>query len=282
MRITSLKQTTAEHVTVVLEDESEVKTTLGTVTELRLFAGRELSDRDMDILRRESKKALSREKALELVSQRQMSARELNKKLRDKGADEETADYCVQWILERGLLDEERYAAAIVRHYAAKGYGEGRVRQELMRRGVPRDLWDDALSAMPEDTSRLTIDPNRDSCTLVTCTPYGVNTHRLLVRGERIEYTVAAAAVEDAIIEELPASTWTQEYLRGIGVGLMGIAALTAVIGAVHMHRNVCHQEQSACNARVSVKQAATVKPEKRTERGLFCRSQRKRGKHEI
>lgn len=155
MRITSLKQTTAEHVTVVLEDESEVKTTLGTVTELRLFAGRELSDRDMDILRRESKKALSREKALELVSQRQMSARELNKKLRDKGADEETADYCVQWILERGLLDEERYAAAIVRHYAAKGYGEGRVRQELMRRGVPRDLWDDALSAMPEDTSRL-------------------------------------------------------------------------------------------------------------------------------
>ena len=155
MRITSLKQTTAEHVTVVLEDESEVKTTLGTVTELRLFAGRELSDRDMDILRRESKKALSREKALELVSQRQMSARELNKKLRDKGADEEAADYCVQWIIERGLLDEERYAAAIVRHYAAKGYGEGRVRQELMRRGVPRDLWDDALSAMPEDTSRL-------------------------------------------------------------------------------------------------------------------------------
>ena len=155
MRITSLKQTTAEHVTVVLEDESEVKTTLGTVTELRLFAGRELNDRDMDILRREAKKALSREKALELVSQRQMSASELNKKLRDKGADEETADYCVQWILERGLLDEERYAAAVVRHYAAKGYGEGRVRQELMRRGVPRDLWDDALSAMPEDTSRL-------------------------------------------------------------------------------------------------------------------------------
>ena len=155
MRITSLKQTTAEHVTVVLEDESEVKTTLGTVTELRLFAGRELNDRDMDILRRESKKALSREKALELVSQRQMSASELNKKLRDKGADEETADYCVQWILERGLLDEERYAAAVVRHYTAKGYGEGRVRQELMRRGVPRDLWDDALSTMPEDTSRL-------------------------------------------------------------------------------------------------------------------------------
>ena len=155
MRITSLKQVTAEHVTVVFEDEAEVKSTLGVVTELRLFSGRELDDQDMDLLTRESKRALSREKALELVSQRQMSARELNKKLRDKGADVETADYCVQWIVERGLLDEERYAAAIVRHYAAKGYGEGRVRQELMRRGVPRDLWDDALSEMPEDRSRL-------------------------------------------------------------------------------------------------------------------------------
>ena len=155
MRITSLKQVTAEHVTVLFEDETDVKSTLGVVTELRLFSGRELDDRDMDLLTRESKRALSREKALELVSQRQMSAKELNRKLRDKGADEETADYCVQWVLERGLIDEERYAAAIVRHYAAKGYGEGRLRQELMRRGVSRELWDDALGEMPVDTSKL-------------------------------------------------------------------------------------------------------------------------------
>ena len=155
MRITSLKQTTAEHVTVVFADEAEVKSTLGVVTELRLFAGKKLDDRDMKALIRDSRRALMREKALELVSQRQMSARELSRKLRDKGADEETADYCVQWILERGLIDEERYAAAIVRHYAGKGYGEGRLRQELQRRGVPRELWEDALAQMPEDTSKL-------------------------------------------------------------------------------------------------------------------------------
>ena len=155
MRIASLKQTTAEHVTVVFEDGSELRSTLGVVTELRLFSGRELDDRALELLRRESRRALTREKALEYVSQRQMSARELSKKLREKGADEETADYCVRWIMERGLLDEERYAAAIVRHYAAKGCGEGRVRQELMRRGVPRELWEDALGQMPEDTSKI-------------------------------------------------------------------------------------------------------------------------------
>jgi sortase A len=40
---------------------------------------------------------------------------------------------------------------------------------------------------LPEEVQDLEIDPNQDYCTLVTCTPYGVNTHRLLVRGHRVE-----------------------------------------------------------------------------------------------
>jgi sortase A len=39
---------------------------------------------------------------------------------------------------------------------------------------------------LPDEVSDLEIDPDKDYCTLVTCTPYGVNTHRLLVRGHRI------------------------------------------------------------------------------------------------
>ncbi len=40
---------------------------------------------------------------------------------------------------------------------------------------------------LPEDTSNLRIEPESDYCTMVTCTPYGINTHRLLVRGHRID-----------------------------------------------------------------------------------------------
>lgn len=40
----------------------------------------------------------------------------------------------------------------------------------------------------PEDTSVLKIDPEKDSCSLITCTPYGLNTHRLVVRAERVDY----------------------------------------------------------------------------------------------
>lgn len=46
---------------------------------------------------------------------------------------------------------------------------------------------DQILTVLPEETEALAIDPEMDYCTLVTCTPYGINSHRLLVRGHRIE-----------------------------------------------------------------------------------------------
>ena len=47
----------------------------------------------------------------------------------------------------------------------------------------------------PQEVAALTIDPDQDYCTLVTCTPYGINTHRLLVRGHRIENQADADAI---------------------------------------------------------------------------------------
>ena len=44
----------------------------------------------------------------------------------------------------------------------------------------------------PDDLSALTVEPDKDLCTLVTCTPYGVNSHRLLVRGQRIDNIVVS------------------------------------------------------------------------------------------
>ena len=94
----------------------------------------------------------------------------------------------------------------------------------------------DINTVLPEDTSLLRIDPDRESCTLVTCTPFGVNTHRLLVRGERIEYAMARQIVEEAEFLEPPASTWTEEYLKGIGYGCLGVLGLaTAFFGARYL-----------------------------------------------
>ena len=84
-----------------------------------------------------------------------MSEKELVDKLIRKGEDEETARDCARWLREEGFLNDESYAATVARHYAAKGYGPGRVRAELSRRGVDRELWDDTLQAMPENTDKL-------------------------------------------------------------------------------------------------------------------------------
>ena len=56
---------------------------------------------------------------------------------------------------------------------------------------------------LPEETEDLLIVEGKDYCTLVTCTPYGINTHRLLVRGHRIENAAEAVVVRvtaDAVV----------------------------------------------------------------------------------
>lgn len=79
-------------------------------------------------------------------------------------------------------------------------------------------------TVLPEDTSKLSIQPGNELCTLVTCTPYGVNTHRLLVRGVRIA-NEQAELVEKLVAEneETVQSTWQREYFKGIGLGLAGL-----------------------------------------------------------
>jgi len=54
---------------------------------------------------------------------------------------------------------------------------------------------DQILIVEPRETAALEIEPDRDYCTLVTCTPYGINTHRLLVRGHRVENQEQAGTV---------------------------------------------------------------------------------------
>lgn len=54
---------------------------------------------------------------------------------------------------------------------------------------------DQILIVEPQETSALTIVEGEDLCTLVTCTPYGINTHRLLVRGHRVENAVEAKTI---------------------------------------------------------------------------------------
>ena len=79
-------------------------------------------------------------------------------------------------------------------------------------------------TVLPTDTSLLQIEDSKDYVTLVTCTPFGVNTHRLLVRGHRVPYLPEQEA---AAAEEKPAaSSWMRHYLTGLGIGLGAVAVI--------------------------------------------------------
>lgn len=95
---------------------------------------------------------------------------------------------------------------------------------------------DSINTVVPTDTSLLQIEDGKDYVTLVTCTPFGVNTHRLLVRGHRVPYTPEQ---KTTVVEEKPAaSSWTQHYLSGLAIGL-GAAAVVG--GAYFLVRRARH-----------------------------------------
>lgn len=82
---------------------------------------------------------------------------------------------------------------------------------------------DNINTVLPTDTSLLQIEDGKDLVTLVTCTPFGINTHRLLVRGHRVPYTPEQASAAE---EKPVASSWTQHYLTGLAIGLGAVAVV--------------------------------------------------------
>lgn len=155
MIVSALKKTSTDRILVEFEKGESLRSTLAAVTDARLYVGMELDEDAFAALKRSSSRGLERQKALELLSRRPHSRRELKDKLLRRGVSEEDAEDCVQWLSDRGFLDDEEYAGAVARHYAAKGYGAGRVRSELQRRGIDRELAADTLSDLPDNAGKI-------------------------------------------------------------------------------------------------------------------------------
>ena len=165
---------------VWLEDGCLVRLGEGEVVSLGLYTGKELSEEEGEALAAAARQGRMDQRAVELLSRRPMSRKELVDKLsaparrgKKPGAGgeelppdpeqlererEELARLAARAAdrMERlGLLSDEQYAAAVVRHYAAKGYGPRKLRDELYRRGVPRQFWEEALEQCPAQTGQL-------------------------------------------------------------------------------------------------------------------------------
>lgn len=91
---------------------------------------------------------------------------------------------------------------------------------------------------LPEEMSDLEIQEGKDLCTLVTCTPYGINTHRLLVRGHRVKY------VETKVQEQKEVSKPKTDTRLVIAGAVAGAVVLFIIIFAVRRRRKHRNQQR--------------------------------------
>lgn len=158
---------------VWFEDGSLLRVGEGDVVSLRLYEGKELDEQEAAALTAAAEHSKLNERAVELLSARAMSRKELTDKLcapsrrrkptgetepepdpeqltRQREELRASAERIADRMEELGLLNDGEYGRAVARHYAAKGFGVRKIRDELYRRGVPRAYWEDALSELSE------------------------------------------------------------------------------------------------------------------------------------
>ena len=144
-----------ERVLVFLEGGDLLRITGAELLRFGLYKGMDLSPALVVELQAAAQQSQLKQTAARMASGRMLSKKEVQRRLTKKGATEEQAADTADWLETLGAVDDEGYAGVIVRHYGAMGYGPGRVKQELHRRGVPRELWEDALEELPEAAEQI-------------------------------------------------------------------------------------------------------------------------------
>ena len=139
-------------VLVFLEDGACLKITEQELLDFGLRAGDELDKPTLDRLKEAAGVSNVKATAADLIGKRAMSRRDLERKLREKGASEAEARYAAEWLEAIGAINDADYAALLVRHCAQLGYGPARIRDKLYEKGVPRELWEDALDTLPDQS----------------------------------------------------------------------------------------------------------------------------------
>ena len=139
-------------VLVFLEDGACLKITEQELLDFGLRAGDELDKPTLDRLKEAAGVSNVKATAADLIGKRAMSRRDLERKLQEKGASEAEARYAAEWLEAIGAINDADYAALRVRHCAQLGYGPARIRDKLYEKGVPRELWEDALDTLPDQS----------------------------------------------------------------------------------------------------------------------------------
>ena len=142
-------------VLVYLTDGACLKITEQELLDFDLRAGDELDEDTRRRLKTAAGVSDTRAAAAEIMGRRAMSRRDLERKLQEKGASQVEARYAAEWMEAIGAINDTEYAAMLARHYGQRCYGPGWIREKLREKGIPRELWDDALEQLPPEEEQI-------------------------------------------------------------------------------------------------------------------------------
>lgn len=135
---------------LIFEDGKRLKAPAFKVVELGLTPGAEVTPEAFLALENAQSLAFCKERAVRILTASGLSKKELQKRLVQKGESEEDAEAAVAWLEELHLIDDLETAKQLVRSACLRGYGAARAKSILYEKGIPKELWDEALAELSE------------------------------------------------------------------------------------------------------------------------------------
>ncbi len=135
---------------LIFEDGKRLKAPAFKVVELGLTPGAEVTPEVFLALENAQSLASCKERAVRILTASGLSKKELQKRLVQKGESGEDAEAAVAWLDELHLIDDLETAKQLVRSACLRGYGAARAKSILYEKGIPKELWDEALAELSE------------------------------------------------------------------------------------------------------------------------------------
>lgn len=137
------------------DDGSTMRLYRQTVEDHGLFAGLVLTEVQLSKLRQDAGAISAKMRAVRIVAASNVSKRDLQQRLVQKGESPQQAQQAVAWMEELHLVDDGETARQVVSRCVAKGYGLARAKQALYEKKIPKEFWEQALEDYPDQTEAI-------------------------------------------------------------------------------------------------------------------------------
>ena len=159
MRIEQLKTTPdrAGRYYVHFDNGSVLRLYRQTLEDFSLYSGMELTQEQFEDICRSAEALSAKMRAVRIVSASNVSKKELESRLVQKGEKPNDAKEAIGWLEELNLLDDRKTAEQIVHSCIGKGYGLSRAKQTLYEKRIPKELWEEALAQYPDQKEKISV-----------------------------------------------------------------------------------------------------------------------------